>query len=208
MSTPTPGSLCGSTGLTHSASWQEQVTCGQGQEARSADTSKMKYWHALKSSRDLYFLSSLVCKGGESLQATCPVKALTVWHSSRPTCTSHGHFFSCSLVFSFPSEEVGTFTEVASAKRGKLGATVGSPGFSSRLWEGTLQIKAAKRKGIHLFFDLPFGESKRIKPSHTEDLRKASTPENSREPLHCPSLGSCLLPCQLRQPSNCSPLLS
>lgn len=121
---------------------------------------------------------------------------------------AHTHFpwafFSCSLVPSFPSEEVGTFTEVASAKRGKLGATVGSPGFSSRLWEGTLQIKAAKRKGVHLFFDLPFGESKRIRPSHTEDLCKARTPENSREPLHCSSLGSCLLPCQLRQLSNCS----
>jgi hypothetical protein len=123
-----------------------------------------------------------------------------------------GILFSSPLVPFFPSEEVGTFKEVANASRGKSGAR-------GKLWAALGQQqavgrnperkkKAAKRERVHLFFDLPFGESKRIWPSHMEGLCKANTPEDSREPISYPSLGSCLLSCQFWQLSNWSLLLT
>lgn len=153
----------------------------------------------------------LVCKGGETLQATCSVKVLTVWRSSsRPACTSCGHLFSCLLVPSFPSEEVGTFKEVANAERGESGAR-GNCGQSwvqqQAVGRNPEKKKAAKTERVHLFFDLPFGESKRPRPSHMEDPCKANIPEDWTEPIHCPSLGSCFSSCQHWQLSNWSLLL-
>lgn len=154
----------------------------------------------------------LVCKGGETLQATCSVKVLTVWRSSRPTCTSCGHLFSCPLVPSFPSEEVGTFKEVANAERGKSGArgNCGQPWVQQQAVGRNPERKkkkAAKTERVHLFFDLPFGESKRIRPSNMEDPCKANILEDWREPIYCPSLGSCFSSCQHWQRSNWSLLL-